>query len=152
MALRHSNSAMIRKIGQAKILIVDQDSEVHSTLGKMLSSQGFDVECAYSANDARAMIKNNPPDISILDSMLERTNGMELCKEIKENEGTKDMLVLITSPDDEQGERLHGFATGADDYEVKPFHFQSLVRKIKFMLQKKRAANPVVNHTNKPNR
>jgi DNA-binding response OmpR family regulator len=118
------------------ILIVDDEPEVHAVLGKMLVKSGYAVQSAYNAEEAYEKVKLERPDLIILDIMMPRISGIEVCNRLKGNPETKDILILIVSAKDAQADRIEGLAHGADDYVSKPFHLRSLIRKIEHMLQK----------------
>lgn len=121
-----------------RILIVDDEPEVHAVLGKMLLKSGYAVQSAYNAQEAYAKIQDSRPDLVILDIMMPEVSGIEVCNRLKGDPQTKDILILIVSAKDAQADRIEGLTHGADDYVSKPFHLRSLIRKIEHMLQKKR--------------
>lgn len=120
------------------ILIVDDEVEVHTVLGKMLAKEGYSIQSAYSAEEAFKKIEATRPDLIILDIMMPKVSGIEVCNKLKADPVTKDILILIVSARDAQADRIEGLTHGADDYVSKPFHLRSLVRKIEHMLVKKR--------------
>jgi len=120
-----------------RILVVDDEPEVHVLLEKMLGSHGYAVDGAYSADEAFRTMEINRPDLIILDLMMPATSGLTMLERIRGDENLRDILILIVSARDEQADRLEGLSHGADDYVSKPFHLRSLVRKIEHMLEKK---------------
>lgn len=122
----------------SRILVVDDEPEIHAVLGKLLSREGFEVDSAYSADEAYQSIDGAKPDLMILDIMMPKVSGIEVCNKVKADPRTRDILILIVSARDAQADRLDGLAHGADDYVSKPFHLRSLVRKIEHMLDKKK--------------
>lgn len=120
-----------------KILIVDDEPQIHTVLGKLLNKEGYSVASAYSAQEAFEKVGEAKPDLIILDVMMPKVSGIDVCNRLKENPQTKDILILILSARDAQADRLEGLTHGADDYVSKPFHLRSLVRKIQHMLTKK---------------
>lgn len=120
----------------AKILIVDDEPQIHTVLGKLLSKEGFQVASAYSAEQAFQKVEENRPDLMILDVMMPKVSGIDVCNKLKADPKTKDILILILSARETQADRLEGLTHGADDYVSKPFHLRSLVRKIQHMLAK----------------
>lgn len=124
-----------------RILVVDDEPEIHAVLGKLLSKEGYDVESAYSADEAFKSITELKPDLIILDIMMPRVSGIEVCNRLKADPATKDIMILIVSARDEQEDRLAGLSHGANDYVSKPFHLRSLVRKIEHMLEKKQGSD-----------
>jgi DNA-binding response OmpR family regulator len=123
--------------GHAHILVVDDEPDIHAVLGKLLSRHGYGVESAYSAAEAYRAIEKRRPDLVILDIMMPEVSGMEVCNRLKSDPATRDIMILIVSARDEQADRIEGLSHGADDYVSKPFHLQSLIRKIEHMLEKK---------------
>ncbi|MBI4126769.1 MAG: response regulator, partial [Deltaproteobacteria bacterium] len=110
---------------------------VHTMLGKMLRREGYTVASAHNAEEAFTAIAQQKPDLMILDIMMPRVSGIEVCNRVKADPTTKDISILIISARDAQADRLEGLEHGADDYVSKPFHLKSLVRKIDHMLTKK---------------
>lgn len=121
----------------SNILIVDDEPQIHTVLGKLLAKEGFQVASAYSAEEAYRKVETNRPDLIILDVMMPKVSGIDVCNKLKADPNTKDILILILSARDQQADRLEGLTHGADDYVSKPFHLRSLVRKIQHMLTKR---------------
>ncbi len=120
-----------------KVLIVDDDPTVHKLISKKLSSQNYQVQSVFDAPSALSEVDRVKPDLVILDLMMPRASGIEVCKAIKENQKTRDVMVLILSAKESQDDRIRGLQLGADDYISKPFHLAALTRKIEYMLAKK---------------
>lgn len=120
----------------AKILIVDDEPQIHTVLGKLLTKEGYEIFSAYNAAEAFQKVGEVRPDLVILDIMMPKVSGLEILNKIKGDPETKEILVLLLSAKDAQSDRLEGFTHGADDYVSKPFHLRSLVRKIQHMLTK----------------
>lgn len=123
------------------ILVVDDEPEIHTVLGKLLSKEGYNVGSAYSAAEAFEAVSKSKPDLIILDIMMPKVSGIEVCNRLKADKSTKDILILIVSARDAQKDRIEGLTHGADDYVSKPFHLRSLVRKIEHMLEKKQTSD-----------
>jgi DNA-binding response OmpR family regulator len=122
---------------KANILVVDDEPDIHTVLGKLLTREGYSIEDAYNSEEAYASIAENKPDLVILDIMMPKVSGIEVCNKLKSDPETKDIVILIVSARDTQSDRIEGLEHGADDYVSKPFHLRSLVRKIEHMLSKK---------------
>lgn len=122
---------------KAHLLVVDDEPEIHTMLGKLLQNEGFSVSHAYHADEALELITEQKPELIVLDIMMPRVSGIELCNHLKAQVSTKDILILMVSARDAQADRIEGLVHGADDYVSKPFHLRSLLRKIEHMLQKK---------------
>ena len=124
-------------MGENLILLVDDEPQIHTVLGKILKNEGFRVESAYNAQEAYDKIANEKPDLILLDIMMPKVSGIEVCNKLKGDPSTKDILIVIVSARDGQADRIEGLTHGADDYISKPFHLRSLVRKIQHILTKK---------------
>ncbi|MFW6123545.1 MAG: response regulator, partial [Thermodesulfobacteriota bacterium] len=80
------------------VLVVDDDPDLVETVGMLLENKGFEVGKAYDAFEAEAAIKKRQPDVLILDVMMPKKSGYELCKELKTNNWTKNIpVVLLTA-------------------------------------------------------
>lgn len=117
-----------------ELLIVDDDPQIHRLLGKMLPEPRYKIRSAFTAAEAFAIIQERHPAMVILDIMMPKVSGMEVCNYIKGDPTLADIQVLILSAKDAQTDRLDGLTHGADDYVAKPFHMKHLVRKIEHML------------------
>jgi two-component system alkaline phosphatase synthesis response regulator PhoP len=120
-----------------KILIVDDDPQIHKLLGKMLPVEKFSVESSYTADEAITTIDSISPDLIVLDIMMPKISGIEVLNFVRKEEKHKETLILILSAKDAQDDRLSGLSQGADDYVAKPFHMKHLVRKIEHMIDKR---------------
>lgn len=121
----------------SKVLIVDDDPTIHKLIAKMLSPDRYTIQSVFDAPTAIAEITKFLPDLVVLDLMMPRVSGIEVCRMIKSNPATKNILVLILSAKESQDDRIKGLEFGADEYISKPFHLASLARKIEYMLSKK---------------
>ncbi len=126
-----------------KILIIEDDPGIQLSLKDEFESEGFDV---YSADDGLAgmeMIKQNPPDLIILDLMLPFQNGYQVCKKLRQ-EGNNVPIIMLTVKDQEI-DKVLGLEFGADDYVTKPFSLRELLARVNALLR--RSADPVSGST-----
>jgi DNA-binding response OmpR family regulator len=119
-----------------KILIADDDTFVHEIITTVLTTNEFDIIHAYDGQETVESINNERPDLVVLDVMMPIKDGRDICRDIKKNPETKDIKILMLSGRDEQADRILGLEIGADDYMIKPFFVNDLVRKIKKMCKK----------------
>ena len=119
------------------ILIVDDDPTVHKLITKSLPQDHYRVQSVYDSKGAIDEVGKHRPDLVILDLMMPKSSGIEVCRSIKSNDATKDILVMILSAKESQDDRIKGLEFGADEYISKPFHLAALARKIEYMLAKK---------------
>ncbi len=125
----------------ARILIVEDEEALSVLLKYNLEAEGFDVDTAYNAEDAKVQIDEQVPDLLVLDWMLPGLSGIELCRRLRANKKTSDIPILMLTARGEEDERIRGLDTGADDYMVKPFSVPELMARIRAML---RRVNPEI--------
>ena len=113
------------------ILVVDDDPDLVETVAMMLESKGCEVGQAYDGVEGEESIKARRPDLVILDIMMPRKDGYVLCNELKENEETRDIpVILLTAVGDAvpstRYSHADGMATEADEYIPKPIDTEGL--------------------------
>ena len=113
------------------ILVVDDDPDLVETVAMMLESKGCEVGKAYDGVEGEEAIKERRPDLVILDVMMPRKDGYQLCAELKANEETKDIpVVLLTAVGEAvpttKYSHADGMSTEADDYVAKPIDTEGL--------------------------
>ena len=116
------------------ILVVEDDRGAAHFIRKGLSEQGFAVETVGDGEEARFMAVHQHYDLIILDVMLPAMNGFEVLKGLRAK-GVATPVIFLTARD-EQGDILHGFDLGADDYLVKPFAFAELLARVRAVLRR----------------
>ena len=121
-------------MGMKKILIADDDTQVHDLLTRTLDCEEYEIIHAYDGVEAMKSITKNLPDLVILDIVMPGKDGRDICREIKQNQAMRDIKILMLTSKDQQFERRIGVELGADDYEVKPFSPSYIGTKIKRML------------------
>ena len=126
------------------ILVVDDDPSIHKLLKRLLPSESYKLDDAHDGLQALELISQEKPDHIVLDLMMPKLSGIEVCQKLKSNPETQDILILILSARGSQEDRLRGLALGADDYVSKPFHVGELSNKINSLLDKKVSSEPVL--------
>jgi len=122
-----------------KILLVDDDERLLRALDYSLRQEGYVVVKARDGLEALEKMNTDPPDLVILDLMLPRLDGFEVCRRIRSSPQTRDLPVIILSAKQEEVDRVLGFRLGADDYVTKPFSPSELVLRVKAVLRRARA-------------
>lgn len=120
----------------AKVLIVEDEDSLVTLLSYNLQSEGYAVVHTSSGSDAMMMMQEERPDIVILDWMLPGLAGIEICRQIRARPETKALPVIMLTARGEEGDRIRGLQTGADDYVVKPFSVSELVARVKALLRR----------------
>ncbi len=121
------------------VLIVDDDPDLVETVAMMLEAKGYDVGKAYDGIEGEESIKKRRPDVVVLDVMMPRKNGYQLCKELKANKWTADIpIVLLTAVGDAVPTTTYshyeGMSTEAEDYIAKPVDAKTLVEAVERLL------------------
>lgn len=113
------------------VLVVDDDESFRMTLVTLLQDEGFPVISASSAQEGMECIEHEKPRVVVLDLMMPETPGDELCRIIKDDPYLRDIIVIIVSANSDVETKLTCFASGANDYLVKPVDTRELVARIK---------------------
>ncbi len=120
----------------ARILIVEDEEPLTMLLRYNLEAEGYTVETAVRGDEAEIKISESPPDLVVLDWMLPGLSGIELCRRLRARAPTARLPVIMLTARGEEGERVRGLATGADDYIVKPFSLPELIARIGALLRR----------------
>jgi DNA-binding response OmpR family regulator len=116
-----------------RLLLIDDEAALRQPLAEYLSRQGFTVTQAASAADARAQIREETPDLALLDIMMPGEDGLALCAFIR---ATTQIPVILLTAKAEETDRIIGLEIGADDYVVKPFSPRELLARVKAVLRR----------------
>lgn len=117
------------------ILIVEDDQKTSSLVAIYLEKEGFKAVIAEDGFNAIEIVKKQPPDFVILDLMLPKIDGWEVCRHIRR---TSDVPILMLTARDDEVDRISGLTLGADDYVTKPFSPRELVARVKAILRRTR--------------
>ena len=117
-----------------KILIVEDDKHISKLVKYNLEKAGFNCETTITGEDALDILDNQAVDLVILDIMLPKMDGLQTCKQIKQDKKFSPIPVVMLTAKGEEVDRIVGFELGADDYIVKPFSPRELVLRIKAIL------------------
>ncbi|WCR11123.1 phosphate regulon transcriptional regulator PhoB [Paracoccus stylophorae] len=123
------------------VLVVEDEGAQREILRYNLESEGFGVVLADNGEDALLLAREEVPDLIVLDWMLPRVPGIEVCRRIKADAGLRDIPVIMLSARGEEADRVRGLETGADDYVVKPFSVVELIARLRTQLRRTRPAS-----------
>ena len=115
------------------ILVCDDQPVIHETLGVYLKLDGFDYTSAYDGAQALELYEKLHPDLIVLDLMMPKVTGTEVCREIRKK---SNVPVIMLTAKGEEIDRILGLELGADDYIVKPFSPREVVARIKAVLRR----------------
>ena len=117
-----------------KVLIADDEPNIVVSLEFLMKQRGYEVRIATSGDEALAAVADFAPDLVLLDVMMPRMSGYEVCQKIRENPAWRDIKVLMLSAKGREVEVSKGLAVGADGYVTKPFSTRDLVARVEQML------------------
>ena len=117
-----------------RALVVEDEKYMNRIISKKLKVEGYSVDSCYDGEEALNYIKSTSYDIIIMDIMMPQKNGYEVLKEIR-YEGNSVPVLFLTAKDALE-DRVKGLDLGADDYLVKPFHFEELMARIRVMIRR----------------
>jgi two-component system sensor histidine kinase/response regulator len=122
-----------------KILIVDDSVDTVELLKKRFHSEGYDTREAYNGEEGLQKVVEYNPDLIVLDVMMPKMDGYEVCRRLKKDEKTKYIPVLMLTAKGEVEHKVKGLDIGADDYLSKPFDYKELSARIRSLLSMKAA-------------
>ena len=125
------------------ILLVEDEVPLVTMLTYNLEKAGFEVRSALDGEEAMLMLAERQPDLVVLDWMIPKISGLEVCRQIRRGKATQRMPVIMLTARSEEDDRLRGLETGADDYVTKPFSPQELIARIRAVLRRARPATGV---------
>ncbi len=123
-----------------KILIVDDEKDIVRMLDYNLKKEGLRTVLAYDGEDALELATKERPDLIVLDLMLPRIDGFEVCKELKKNNSTMNIPIIMLTAKTQETDKVLGLELGADDYMTKPFSPRELIARIKAVLRRAKDA------------
>ena len=129
---------MLEDVGQAKILVVDDDFRNTELLHAYLTSIGYEVVTASSGERALEIVAAQPPDLILLDVMMPGLNGLEVCARLKKREETRLIPIVMVTALRETEDKIKAIEVGADDFLSKPFNIYELAARVKSLLRIKR--------------
>ena len=122
-----------------EILVVDDDKEIANLVEIYLSSTGYIIHKAYNALDGLALLQRYDIKLAIVDVMMPKIDGIEMCKRIRAN---KNIPIIILSAKSADVDKILGLSVGADDYVIKPFNPMELLARVKSQLRRYLELNP----------
>jgi two-component system phosphate regulon response regulator PhoB len=126
---------------KAKILIIEDDTSLAEVLDYNLSQEGYDTVVARDGQQGLREIQQRCPDLVVLDLMLPMIGGLEVCRLLRSDPATQELLILMLTARSEESDQLVGFSAGADDYVTKPFSVKVLLQRINALLRRKDQGN-----------
>ena len=118
------------------ILLVEDEPAIQQMVGMALRKAGYDVVMASDVAESQTQIAGQVPDLMLLDWMLPGISGVEYARQLKKNDLTREMPIIMLTARGEESDKIRGFDSGADDYITKPFSPRELVARINAVLRR----------------
>lgn len=125
----------------SQVLIIEDEPDIRKTIDYNLTKESFTVVQAGSIEEGEKALASNQIDVIILDLMLPDGSGLTLCRDIKSDDKTKHIPIIILTAKTEEVDRVVGFELGADDYVTKPFSVRELILRVKAILKRGPTSN-----------
>ena len=131
-----------------RILVVEDEDALATLLQYNLEKEGYQVSLAGDGEEALIQIDERLPDLVLLDWMLPKLSGIEVCRRIRGRAETRNLPIIMLTARGEESDRIRGLDTGADDYLTKPFSMSELIARIRAVLRRIRPglADDRLNH------
>lgn len=127
-------------MARARILVVDDEAAQREIIVYNLEAAGFEVMSADNGEDAVLMVQEEHPNLVVLDWMMPKLSGLEVCRQLRSNKETKAIPIILLSARSEDVDKVRGLEIGADDYVSKPFSVVELMARINAQLRRHSAA------------
>jgi DNA-binding response OmpR family regulator len=129
-------------MAKSKVLLIEDDRSLAEVLTYNLRQAGYEVLTASDGQDGLLQAQIKSPDIVILDLMLPVIDGLDVCRRLKADASTREMLIVMLTAKAEETDELIGFSLGADDYVTKPFSVKVLLERIKALRRRRSGEGP----------
>jgi signal transduction histidine kinase len=130
--------AAVEPTATARVLVVDDHADIITLTTRILEREGYEVSSARDGADALEAARRERPDLILLDIMMPRLDGLEVCRQLKGDPETRKTMVLMVTGRGSIDHLVEGLESGADDYITKPFHLMELVARVRSALRIKR--------------
>ena len=118
------------------LLVVEDEDALATLLQYNLDKEGYEVALAQDGEEALMMVDERLPDLVVLDWMLPKVSGVEVCRRLRARPETRNLPIIMLTARSEESDRIRGLDTGADDYVVKPFSMSELAARIRAVLRR----------------
>ncbi len=118
------------------VYVVEDDKHISELMVYKLSGAGFDVKAFNDGESGLKAIFEGKPDVVLLDLMLPGIDGYEICRQVRANKETENLIIIMLTARGEEGDKVLGLEIGADDYIVKPFSVREVVARVRAVLRR----------------
>src|SRR4029077_5223594 len=113
-----------------RILIIEDDRDIVELVRYNLANEGFQVSAAFDGSTGLSTLKKTPPDLLLLDLMLPKLSGLDICREVRRDGSLNRLTLLLLPARGDEPARVVGLEMGADDYVTKPFSPRELLARV----------------------
>lgn len=128
-------------VDQPSVLLVEDEPAQREVLAYNLEAEGFTVQRAENGEEALLFVSEAPPDLIVLDWMMPKLSGIEVCRRLKMRAETRKIPIIMLSARSEEVDKVRGLETGADDYVIKPYSVAELMARVRSHLRRVRPAS-----------
>lgn len=121
---------------QPHVLVVEDEDALAELLNYNLKKEGFQVSLACDGEEALMLVEEARPDIVLLDWMLPKISGIEVCRRLRGRQESRNLPIIMLTARGEEADRIRGLDTGADDYIVKPFLMKEMFARLRAVLRR----------------
>src|SRR5580704_11977593 len=118
------------------VLVVEDEDALAALLQYNLDKEGYRVTVAADGEEALMLVDERAPDLVVLDWMLPKVSGVEVCRRLRARPETRNLPIIMLTARGEESDRIRGLDTGADDYVVKPFSMSELCARVRAVLRR----------------
>jgi two-component system phosphate regulon response regulator PhoB len=126
---------------RTRVLVIEDERGLTEVLSYNLQREGYETVVAHDGQEGLRKAQTLLPDLILLDLMLPVLSGLEVCRELKAGERTRDIPIIMLTAKTEETDQVVGFSLGADDYVTKPFGVKALMARIKALQRRREGAN-----------
>lgn len=125
---------------KTKVLLIEDDLSITELVRYNLERANYDIDTVADGEEGLYIAIQDTPDVILLDWMLPNLSGLEICRQLRRNEGTANVPIILLTARADEPDRVRGLEMGADDYVVKPFSPKELIARIQAVLRRVRPA------------
>jgi two-component system phosphate regulon response regulator PhoB len=126
---------------RSRVLVIEDERALTEVLSYNLQREGYETVVAHDGQEGLRKAQTLLPDLILLDLMLPVLSGLEVCRELKAGERTRDIPIIMLTAKTEETDQVVGFSLGADDYVTKPFGVKALMARIKALQRRRDGTN-----------
>jgi two-component system phosphate regulon response regulator PhoB len=125
-----------KAMAQPRILIIEDEDKLIQPIAWYFNREGYETIVAHDGQEGLRKAQTHLPDLLLLDLMLPGLSGLEVCRQLRAGERTKDIPIIMLTAKAEETDQVEGFSVGADDYVTKPFSNKVLLQRVKALLRR----------------